>query len=74
MASWIAVSHVLGAIVVAVAAHWMLRTHDLMSPIEQNHWIRMVSFGAIALIGAWMLVGEVGGCAARRRSRTASSP
>ena len=57
MASWIAISHVLGAIVVAVAAHWILQ-QILMSPIEQNHWIRMVSFGAIALIGAWMLVGE----------------
>jgi ABC-type nickel/cobalt efflux system permease component RcnA len=57
MASWIAISHVLGAIVVAVAAHWILQ-QTLMSPIEQNHWIRMISFGAIALIGAWMLVGE----------------
>jgi ABC-type nickel/cobalt efflux system permease component RcnA len=57
MASWIAISHVLGAVVVAVAAHWILE-RTLMSPIEQNHWIRMISFGAIALIGAWMLVGE----------------
>jgi nickel/cobalt transporter (NicO) family protein len=57
MASWIAVSHVAGAIVVAVAAHLILQ-RTLMSPIEQNHWIRMISFGAIALIGAWMLVGE----------------
>ena len=56
MASWIAVSHVLAAIVVAIAAHWILE-RTLMSPVEQNHWIRMVSFGAIALIGAWMLVG-----------------
>jgi ABC-type nickel/cobalt efflux system permease component RcnA len=57
MASWIATSHVAGAIVVAVAAHWILQ-QTLMSPIEQNHWIRMISFGAIALIGAWMLAGE----------------
>ncbi len=56
MASWIAVSHVAAAIVVAVATHWILE-RSLMSPVEQNHWIRMVSFGAIALIGAWMLVG-----------------
>ncbi len=56
MAGWIAVSHVLGAIVVAVAAHWILE-RTLLSPIEQNHWIRMISFGAIALIGGWMLVG-----------------
>ena len=56
MASWIAVSHVLAAIVVALATHWILE-RSLMSPVEQNHWIRMVSFGAIALIGAWMLVG-----------------
>jgi ABC-type nickel/cobalt efflux system permease component RcnA len=56
MASWIAVSHVLAAIVVALAAHWILE-RTLISPIEQNHWIRMISFGAIALIGAGMLVG-----------------
>jgi nickel/cobalt exporter len=56
MASWIALSHVLAAIVVAVATHWILE-RSLMSPVEQNHWIRMISFGAIALVGAWMLVG-----------------
>ena len=58
MAGWIALSHVLGAVVVAFLAHWLLRQMT-MSPIEQNHWIRIVSFGAIALIGAWMLMGEV---------------
>ena len=58
MASWIAVSHVLGAVVVAFGAHWLLR-QMIMSPIEQNHWVRMVSFGTIALIGVWMLLGEV---------------
>lgn len=57
MASWIAASHVLGAVAVALAAHWIL-ARTLMSPIEQNHWVRMISFGAIALIGGWMLVGE----------------
>jgi ABC-type nickel/cobalt efflux system permease component RcnA len=56
MAAWIAVCHVVAAIVVAVATHLIL-ARTLMSPIEQNHWIRMISFGAIALIGAWMLVG-----------------
>jgi ABC-type nickel/cobalt efflux system permease component RcnA len=59
MALWIAVSHVLGAVVVAFLAHWLLR-QVTMSPIEQNHWIRMISFGAIALIGASMLAGEWG--------------
>ncbi|HJT15281.1 MAG TPA: hypothetical protein VJ790_21840 [Dongiaceae bacterium] len=54
MASWIAVSHVVAAIVVALATHWILE-RTLMSPVEQNHWVRMISFGAIALIGAWML-------------------
>jgi nickel/cobalt transporter (NicO) family protein len=56
MATWIAVSHVVAAIVVAIATHLILE-RTLMSPVEQNHWIRMISFGAIALIGAWMLVG-----------------
>ena len=55
MASWIAISHVVAAIVVAIATHWILK-RTLMSPVEQNHWIRMISFGAIALIGAWMLI------------------
>lgn len=54
MASWIAVCHVAAAIVVAIATYLILE-RTLMSPVEQNHWIRMVSFGAIALIGAWML-------------------
>ena len=58
MASWIAISHVLGAVLVAFGAHWLLRQMT-MSPIEQNHWVRMASFGAIALIGAWMLMGEI---------------
>jgi ABC-type nickel/cobalt efflux system permease component RcnA len=58
MAGWIAVSHVLGAVIVAFGAHWLLRQMT-MSPIEQNHWVRMVSFGAIALIGAWILMGEI---------------
>lgn len=57
MSLWISVSHVLGAIVVAFLAHWLLRQMT-MSPIEQNHWIRLASFGAIAAIGAWMLAGE----------------
>ena len=56
MASWIAVTHVVAAIVVAIATHWILE-RTLMSPVEQNHWIRMISFGAIAMIGAWMLIG-----------------
>lgn len=58
MAGWIAASHVLGAVVVAIGAQWVL-SRMTMSPIEQNHWIRMVSFGAIALIGGWMLVAEL---------------
>jgi len=65
MASWIAASHVVAAIAVAVATHWILE-RSLMSPVEQNHWIRMVSFGAIALIGAWMLVGAWRGTGGRR--------
>lgn len=56
MAGWIAVCHVVAAIAVALAAHWILE-RTLMSPVEQNHWLRMISFGAIALIGAWMLAG-----------------
>jgi nickel/cobalt transporter (NicO) family protein len=60
MASWIAISHVVGAIVVAVMAHWLL-DRTLLTPIEQNHWIRLVSFGAIALIGGGMLLGALRG-------------
>jgi ABC-type nickel/cobalt efflux system permease component RcnA len=50
--------------VVALVLHLILQ-RTLMLPIEQNHWIRLVSFGAIALIGGWMLV------AAWRRLRSA---
>jgi nickel/cobalt transporter (NicO) family protein len=64
MASWIAVSHVVAAIVVALATHWIIE-RTLMSPVEQNHWIRMISFGAIALIGAWMLAGAWRGTGGR---------
>ncbi|HKP27626.1 MAG TPA: hypothetical protein VJV39_27400 [Dongiaceae bacterium] len=66
MALWIALSHVLGAVVVAFLAHWLLRQMT-MSPIEQNHWIRMISFGAIAVIGAWMLVGAWRGTGGHHR-------
>ncbi len=64
MASWIAVSHVVAAIVIALATHLIL-DRTLMSPVEQNHWIRMISFGAIALIGAWMLAGAWRGTGGR---------
>ncbi len=67
MASWIALSHVLGAIIVAFGTHWILQ-RSMMSPLEQNHWIRMASFGAIALIGGWMLAKEW------RRQRGAVAP
>src|SRR5262245_56172837 len=36
MASWIAVSHVVAAIAVAIVTHLVLE-HTLLSPVEQNH-------------------------------------
>jgi len=63
MAAWIALSHVIGAIVVVGLVHVAL-VNMLATPVEENLWLRLASYGAILLIGLVML-----GMALRDRHR-----
>ena len=54
MAAWIALSHVVGAIVVVGLVHAAL-VNMLATPVEENLWLRLASYGAILLIGLAML-------------------
>jgi ABC-type nickel/cobalt efflux system permease component RcnA len=54
MASWIAASHVVGAIVIVGVAHLVL-SRSLVSPTNEFFWLRLVSYVAIFLIGLLML-------------------
>lgn len=54
MAAWIALSHVIGAIVVVGLVHVAL-VNMLATPVEENLWLRLASYGAILLIGLVML-------------------
>lgn len=54
MASWIALSHVVGAVVIVGVAHLIL-SRSLVSPTNEFFWFRLVSYVAIILIGLMML-------------------
>lgn len=54
MAGWIALSHVVGAILIVAVAHFVL-SHSLATPVEETLWLRQVSYGAILAIGLVML-------------------
>lgn len=54
MASWVAVSHVLGAVVIVGVAHIIL-SKSLVSPTNEFLWLRIASYGAIILVGLMML-------------------
>ncbi len=54
MASWIALSHVIGAILIVGVVHVVL-SHSLATPVEETLWLRLVSYGAILAIGLVML-------------------
>jgi nickel/cobalt exporter len=54
MAAWIAFSHVVGAIVVVSLVHVAL-VNMLATPVEENLWLRLASYGAILLIGLVMV-------------------
>lgn len=54
MASWIAVSHVMGAVVIVGIAHLIL-SKSLVSPANEFLWLRVASYGAIILVGLVML-------------------
>lgn len=54
MAGWIALSHVVGAIVIVGLAHLIL-SRSLVSPTNEYFWLRIVSYAAILAIGLLML-------------------
>jgi ABC-type nickel/cobalt efflux system permease component RcnA len=54
MAGWIAVSHVMGAVVVVGIAR-LIFEKSLVSPTNEFLWLRVASYGAIVLIGLMML-------------------
>jgi nickel/cobalt transporter (NicO) family protein len=69
MAGWIALSHVIGAVIIVTVAHFML-ARSLATPVEETRWLQLVSYAAILAIGIAMLVntlrqrrrGDVGLC------------
>jgi ABC-type nickel/cobalt efflux system permease component RcnA len=54
MASWISLSHVVGAIVIVTVVHFIL-SQSLASPVDEVDGLRVFSYGAILLIGLGML-------------------
>jgi len=60
MAGWISFSHIIGAIVIVGGAHFIL-SHSLLTPVEENWWLRLASYGAILAIGLFMLVRALAG-------------
>jgi nickel/cobalt exporter len=54
MASWISLSHVLGAIVIVTVVHFIL-SQSLASPVDEVDGLRVFSYAAILLIGLGML-------------------
>jgi nickel/cobalt exporter len=60
MAGWISFSHVVGAIVIVGVAHFIF-AHSLLTPVEENWWLRLTSYGAILAIGLVMLARALTG-------------
>ncbi|GAB2176046.1 nickel/cobalt transporter [Dongia sp. agr-C8] len=54
MASWISLSHVVGAIVIVTVVHFIL-SESLASPVDEVDGLRVFSYAAILLIGLGML-------------------
>jgi ABC-type nickel/cobalt efflux system permease component RcnA len=54
MASWISLSHVIGAIVIVTVVHFIL-SQSLASPVDEVDGLRVFSYAAILLIGLGML-------------------
>jgi nickel/cobalt transporter (NicO) family protein len=67
MASWIALSHVVGAVAVVVIVHAVL-SEIYVTPVEEMLSLRLVSYGAILLIGLAMLATAI-----RRRGGEAAA-
>ncbi len=60
MAGWISFSHIVGAIVIVGIAHFIF-AHSLLTPVEENWWLRLTSYGAILAIGLVMLFRAIAG-------------
>lgn len=58
MAGWIALSHVVGAIVIVLIVHIIL-SNSYVTPVEEVTWLRFVSYAAILAIGLVMLVSAI---------------
>ncbi|HWA45734.1 MAG TPA: hypothetical protein VHA10_21120 [Hypericibacter adhaerens] len=58
MASWIALSHVIGAVAIVLVVHLIL-SHSAVTPVEEVSWLRFVSYAAILAIGLAMLVSAI---------------
>jgi nickel/cobalt exporter len=67
MASWIALSHVVGAVTVVVIVHAVL-SEIYVTPVEEMLSLRLASYGAILLIGLAMLATAI-----RRRGAEAAA-
>ncbi|HEY4164706.1 MAG TPA: sulfite exporter TauE/SafE family protein [Dongiaceae bacterium] len=60
MASWISISHVIGAIVIVFVVHTIL-SRSLASPVDEVDGLRVFSYAAILLIGLFMLYSALRG-------------
>jgi nickel/cobalt exporter len=60
MASWIALSHVIGAVTVVVVVHAIL-AEVYVTPVEEMLSLRLASYGAILVIGLAMLASAIRG-------------
>jgi ABC-type nickel/cobalt efflux system permease component RcnA len=58
MGSQIAFFHVVSAIVIVLLVHWLLDV-TVAQPVDQLQFLKLGSYGAIAAIGVFMLVGAV---------------
>jgi len=58
MASWIALSHVVGAVTVVIIVHAVL-SEIYVTPVEEMLSLRLASYGAILLIGLAMLATTI---------------
>ena len=67
MASWIALSHVVGAVTVVIIVHAVL-SEIYVTPVEEMLTLRLASYGAILLIGLAMLATAI-----RRRGGEAAA-
>jgi ABC-type nickel/cobalt efflux system permease component RcnA len=60
MASWISISHIMGAIVIVGIAHFIF-SQSLLTPVEETWWLKLTSYGSIFAIGLVMLARAAAG-------------